>query len=175
MTTTTTRKPVSDYLTAPYPFNVVAESDGGYFVSFPDLPGCMTQVERIEDVGSIADEIRELWLETAYEQGLDIPEPASPAQYSGRFLLRLPRSLHRTLAESASREGVSLNHYATVLLARSDALSTQERRLDQNHASPQVRPNPEVSAAESPSASASRSRSTRSQGRSIRPTTPAAD
>lgn len=121
---------LSDYLAAPYPFNVVAESDGGYFVSFPDLPGCMTQVGRIEEVGPAADEIRELWIETAFEQGIDIPEPSTPAGYSGKFVLRLPRSLHRTLAGSAEREGVSLNQYATSLLAGGNALAAVERRLD---------------------------------------------
>jgi len=124
------RKTLADCLAAAYPFNVVAEASGGYFISFPDLPGCMTQVERIEEVGAAADEIRELWIETAFEQGLDIPRPSSPASYSGKFVLRLPRSLHRTLAESAEREGVSLNQYASSLLARADALASVERRLD---------------------------------------------
>lgn len=130
MTTTKGRSSLADYLATPYPFNVVAESDGGYFVSFPDLPGCMTHVERIEEIGTAADEIRELWIETAFEQGIEIPEPSYPAGYSGKFLLRLPRSLHRRLAESAEREGVSLNHYASSLLARGDALAAVERRLD---------------------------------------------
>src|SRR3712207_2112330 len=106
-------KSLADYLTAPYPFNAVADPDGGIFVSFPDLPGCMTQVELIEDVGAAAAEILKLWLETAYEQGIDIPDPSRPVQYSGKFVLRLPRSLHRSLAEAAEREGVSLNQYAT--------------------------------------------------------------
>lgn len=130
MTTIKQRRSLSDYLATAYPFNVVAESDGGYFVSFPDLPGCMTQVARIEEIGAAADEVRELWLETVYEQGQDIPEPSYRAGYSGKFVLRLPRSLHRTLAESAEREGVSLNQYATSLLARGDALAVLERRFD---------------------------------------------
>lgn len=126
---TSTRKPLADYLAAAYPFTTVADEDE-FFVSFPDLPGCMTQVERIEDVGAAAAEIRKLWLETAYEQGLDIPEPSEPSDYSGKFVLRLPRSLHRSLAESAAQEGVSLNQYASTILAAGDAMAAVRRRLD---------------------------------------------
>ena len=127
---TTKCKTLTDYLSAAYPFSTVADDDAGFFVSYPDLPGCMTQVERIEDVGAMAAEILKLWLETAYEQGLEIPEPSAPSAYSGKFVLRLPRSLHRSLAEAAEQEGVSLNHYVTTLLAAGDALATVRRRLD---------------------------------------------
>jgi predicted RNase H-like HicB family nuclease len=123
-------RPLDDYLALPYPFTVLPDEAGGYFIEFPDLPGCMTQVDRAEEIGPMADEIRALWLETTFEQGLDIPPPSYPAEYSGRFVLRLPRSLHRTLAEAAAREGVSLNQYAVVLLARNDAVARIERRVD---------------------------------------------
>ena len=124
------RKPLSDYLALDYPYTVVADPDGGFFVSFPDLPGCMTQVERPEAIGPMADEIRALWIETEYERGGDIPLPSGPAEYSGKFVLRLPRSLHRSLAESAQREGVSLNQYVSTLLARGDAQARIDARID---------------------------------------------
>ncbi len=72
------RKPLADYLTIPYPFSVEADPDGGFFVAFPALPGCMTQVERAEEIGPAANEIGVLWLETAYAQGLEVPAPAMP-------------------------------------------------------------------------------------------------
>lgn len=125
-----THRPLTEYLAIHYPFNVVADPDGGCFASFPDRPGCMTQVERLDDVGPMADEIRRLWTETEYERGADIPLPSQPVEYSGKFVLRTPRSLHRALAQAAEREGVSLNQYATTLLARGDALAQIERRLD---------------------------------------------
>lgn len=37
--------------------------------------------------------------------------------FSGRFNLRLPKSLHRNLALTARAEGVSLNQLATALIA----------------------------------------------------------
>ena len=38
---------------------------GGYVIRYPDLPGCMTQVEDEAEIPSMADEIREPWLESA--------------------------------------------------------------------------------------------------------------
>ncbi len=42
---------LAEYLALQYPFNVIAEPEGGYVIVFPDLPGCMTQVETLEDIG----------------------------------------------------------------------------------------------------------------------------
>lgn len=53
------------------------------------------------------------------EAGRPAPAPgADPLEaYSGKWVLRAPRSRHRTLAERAKREGVSLNMLAVTLLA----------------------------------------------------------
>ena len=124
------RKSLDDYLALEYPFHVIADPDGGYVVIFPDLPGCLTQADSYEEIVEMAQDVRTLWIETAYDQGLDIPLPSYPEEYSGKFNVRLPRSLHRMLAESAAQEGVSLNQYVTMLLARRDAQERVERRLE---------------------------------------------
>src|SRR5688500_8693187 len=121
MDTTAARKPLDFYLELDYGLVVTPDPDGGYVVVFPDLPGCMTQVEELAEVGAMADEIRTLWIETEYERGREIPLPAYPEEYSGKFNLRLPRALHRALAEGAARDGVSLNHHVSTVLARGDA------------------------------------------------------
>lgn len=72
----TDRKPLSYYLGLKYPFDVVAEPEGGYVILFPDLPGCMTQVESFAEVGPMAEEARNLWIETAYDHGITIPQPS---------------------------------------------------------------------------------------------------
>ena len=56
------------------------------------------------------------------EEGVSIPMPDSLEDYSGQFKLRLPRSLHRALAEHSQREGISMNQYCVYLLAKNDAL-----------------------------------------------------
>ncbi len=50
-----------------------------------------------------------------------INESDSLEDYSGQFKLRLPRSLHRLLAEHSKREGISMNQYCVYLLSRNDA------------------------------------------------------
>lgn len=112
-----------------YPYRVEPDEDGGYVIVFPDLPGCMTQVEDAAEIGPAAKEIRELWLETAQAHGMTIPPPTPSSSYSGKFVVRVPRTLHRDLAESAAREHVSLNQYVATLLAHRDALARVERRL----------------------------------------------
>jgi antitoxin HicB len=124
------RKSLEEYLALQYPFNVIADPDGGYVIVFPDLPGCMTQVERVDEIPVMAEDVRRLWIETVYEDGDEVPLPSYPEEYSGKFNLRVPRSLHRSLVEGAAREGVSLNQYVVALLERRDAEARVERQLN---------------------------------------------
>lgn len=52
------------------------------------------------------------------EEGGKIHEPDSLEDYSGQFKLRIPRSLHRSLAEHSKREGISMNQYCMYLLSK---------------------------------------------------------
>jgi len=115
------KRPLSYYLGLAYPFRVEADPDGGYVISFPDLPGCLTQAETIAEIGLRAEEARTLWIETEYEAGEDIPPPSRAPKHSGRFNLRLAKSLHARLVESAEREGVSLNQYVVTLLSAAES------------------------------------------------------
>jgi len=128
----TTSRPTTleGYLALSYPFHVIADPDGGYVATFPDLPGCATQVETLEELPAMVDDVRRLWIETAFDHGMEIPLPTYPEEYSGKFNLRLPRSLHRSLAEEAERQGVSLNQHVVALLAERNAQAQIERRLD---------------------------------------------
>ena len=55
-----------------------------------------------------------------YEGGfvIAIREPHELDSYSGQFKLRIPKSLHRRLAEQARQEGISMNQYCVYLLSR---------------------------------------------------------
>ena len=124
------RKPLEEHLAHSYSFDVIADPDGGYVIRFPDLPGCMTQVEDAAEIPAMAEEARTLWIETEYDLGHDIPLPSYSEEYSGKFNVRLPRWLHRSLAKAASRNNVSLNHYVSNLLARGDAQAQIEEKLE---------------------------------------------
>lgn len=123
-------KDLDYYLALEYPYTVVPD-DGSFFVQYLDLPGCMTQVEDAADIPAMALEIKELWLETALEEGFDIPEPVT-AEYSGKFVVRLPKSLHQSLAHRAGQEGMSLNSYVVHLLGeRAAAIAIQQQLAEQ--------------------------------------------
>jgi len=49
---------------------------------------------------------------------MPVPEPQADEEYSGRFMVRVPRSLHRQLVQTADRQGVSLNAYCMAVLAQ---------------------------------------------------------
>lgn len=123
---------MEEYLALEYPFNVIADPDaGGWVIVFPDLPGCMTQIDSLDELPHMVEEVRTLWIESAYEHDFDVPLPSYPPEYSGKFNVRLPRALHQRLAESAEREGVSLNQYVVMLLAENDAYKRVEQRVDE--------------------------------------------
>ena len=61
-------------------------------------------------------EDKEKWI-TAFRESLE--------DYSGQFKLRIPRSLHRSLAEHSKREGISMNQYCVYLLSRNDAIHSK--------------------------------------------------
>jgi predicted HicB family RNase H-like nuclease len=61
------------------------------------------------------------------EQGLEIPEPFAESEYSGQFKLRIPKALHRSLAQHSKEQGVSMNQYCLYLLTKNDAEGNHTR------------------------------------------------
>ena len=117
-------KTIADYLSLPYRMEIVPDTEeGGYAVSFPELPGCITCGDTLEQAIRNAEDAKQAWLEAALEEGLEIAEPESLDDYSGQFKLRIPKSLHKSLAEHSKREGISMNQYCLYLLSKNDALS----------------------------------------------------
>lgn len=112
------KQPLKYYLSLRYPVTLYPDPKGGYVAQIKDLPGCLTQGETLDETIANINEARELWIETAYESGDDIPLPSSEESYNGKLLLRMPKSLHRRLAEEAERENVSLNQYIVFLLSK---------------------------------------------------------
>lgn len=110
-------KTLEDYLNASYPYIVYPAEEGGYVGEVEELPGCMTQAETLGELSERIENARHAWIQLAYENGMEIPLPRLEQEYSGKFVIRLPRYLHRQLAEKAEREGVSLNQFVVTLLS----------------------------------------------------------
>jgi antitoxin HicB len=122
------RKELEYYLNLRYPVTVHPDPESGFVAEIEELPGCMTQAETLEEVFKAIEEARQLWIKTAYDEGQDIPLPRDMTKYTGKFLVRIPRGLHRDLVRAAKLEGVSLNQYVTSLLASGvsrDIMGTQ--------------------------------------------------
>jgi len=111
-------KTIDYYMNLPYTIELQQDPDEGWFVRVKELRGCMSQGDTAEEAVTMIQEALLLWLEVALEDGLSIPEPRPTQDYSGKFVVRVPRSLHRDLVETASGEGVSLNQFINVALAR---------------------------------------------------------
>jgi len=128
-------KDLSYYMSLNYELNVhemPENQGGGVFIEIPQLGKLSfcawgkTFEEARLNLDVIKEETIKEWLET----GLPIPEPADQEvkeSYSGKFVLRLPKSLHQGLSVRAKDEGVSLNTLVTTMLTSS--LTQQHVRL----------------------------------------------
>ena len=110
-----------EYMKLPYTRMIQEMNDesGHYFYGrIMELDGCQSTGDTLEELYTNLNEALEGYIETKLENNLEIPSPASQEDYSGKFVVRLPKSLHMRLALEAEREGVSLNQYTLYKLAR---------------------------------------------------------
>lgn len=110
-------KNLEHYLTLKYPIELVEDEDGRFVASIPDLPGCASFGDSPNEAIEGLRVTKELWVKGRLENGLEVPEPTELEDFSGKFVLRIPRSLHKSLDFEASSQGVSLNHYVSHLLS----------------------------------------------------------
>ena len=114
---------VKEYMELPYHIiiqHLNDESGSYYFATVKEFDGCMSHGKNYNEAFKNIQEAMEGWIETKLENGFPVPGPIQDGQYSGKFVLRIPKSLHAHLAMKAEQEGVSLNQYALYRLAESD-------------------------------------------------------
>jgi antitoxin HicB len=91
---------------------------GGFLAEIPDLPGCIADGETVAEAMDNLKDALAAWTATARELDRQIPDPSTARErYSGKWVQRVPKSLHAKLVTEAKREGVSLNTLATAFLA----------------------------------------------------------
>jgi len=127
MTTATIKKIKA--VKPPYPFEAYShiisqlpKEDGeGFLISFPDLPGCMSDGTTEAEAVANGKDAFKAWVSARRDAGKVIPEPFyrpdTVPEVSGKFVTRLPKSVHAKLAERAKAEGVSLNTLVLALVA----------------------------------------------------------
>ncbi len=69
-------KTLEYYVALPYTIEIIPDTEeGGWVMRIKELPGCMTQADRWDEVLPMIEEAKRLWLEVALEYGHHIPEP----------------------------------------------------------------------------------------------------
>lgn len=106
-------KSVEDYLDLPYTIEFVrrylrTQSSLSGLPPCASLRGCMTEADSFDEAAMHIRDAMRIWIEDALEAGDAVPEPRGEEALSGKFSVRLPKSLHRNLVHQAEREGVTL-------------------------------------------------------------------
>ena len=100
-------KDLNYYMGLKYKIEIIEDKEeGGFAFSCPELRGCLTCAETIQEGIDMIMDAKKSWFIACLEDGTPIPEPVDINEYSGQFKLRLPKSLHRTLAERSRQEGI---------------------------------------------------------------------
>ncbi len=107
------------YLKLPYTTVVRQDDDGDFVARIEELPGCIAHGASPKEAFDNVQDVKKAWLEESINADLPIPEPAEAEARlpSGKWVQRVPRTLHRKLVRCAAREGVSLNQWVVSVLA----------------------------------------------------------
>ncbi|GAB0057132.1 hypothetical protein SIID45300_01453 [Candidatus Magnetaquicoccaceae bacterium FCR-1] len=116
---------------ADYPFEIrplTPDEGSGYLISFTDFNECISDGESVEEAIENGLDALKGMIGTLEELGMPVPAPMSGG-YSGKFVARVPKTLHARLVSRARREGVSLNALVTALLAEGIGAGKQDGAL----------------------------------------------
>src|SRR5437868_10816695 len=107
---TTTNRNLDQYQFTVRPLS--KEEGGGYLVEYPDISGCMSDGETIEEAIANGREALRDCIEVFSESGRKIPKPGIEA---AQWRQRVPRTLYSKLTRQAANEGVSINSFVTAV------------------------------------------------------------
>ena len=114
-------KKIDEYMKMPYNFIIQPINDESgyyYYARVLEFDGCQSTGETFEEAYKNIQEAMEGWIEAKLEGGFEIPKPLKKEKFSGKFVIRIPKSLHYRLSVEAKEEDVSLNQYILYKLSR---------------------------------------------------------
>lgn len=131
------KKDLKYYLNLNYPIEIIKipeDEGGGYSACIPLLgrSAFISDGETIEEALKNLDIIKEENFLRMLEKGIPIPEPQEQKEeeYSGKFMVRVPKELHRELVRNSNKNGISLNQYVQYVITKGMSLSTFEEIID---------------------------------------------
>jgi predicted RNase H-like HicB family nuclease len=122
-----------DYMKEPYSRVVIPDLETGTFTALiSEFPGCIAQGASLEEAYTKLEAVAVSWIQAALDLGQTIPSPASEATYSGKVLLRLPKSLHKQTTQMAEIDGCSLNQYIVAAIAQKVGQTVATREISKS-------------------------------------------
>ena len=107
-----------------YKIEILPEEDNdGFALHCPELKGCITCADTLEEGLRMIEDAKKSWFTACIKNNISIPEQNDCSAYSGQFKLRIPKSLHKSLAERSKQEGVSMNQFCMYLLSSGMGMS----------------------------------------------------
>lgn len=125
------RAAVAEYLARPYSRILIPQEDGRFSAEVLEFPGCFAEGADPKAAYANLEVAAESWLLACLANGTPVPPPLTNYEVSGRFALRLPRSLYLRASKAAAREGISLNQYVTTAVAEKLGAHDATRKLDE--------------------------------------------
>ncbi len=104
-----------------YPFEIrplSQEEGGGFLISYPDFAECISDGETVEDALKNGQDALRATIAALEAKALPVPVANSGGIASGKFVARVPKTIHAQLTTRARTEGVSLNTLVVTFLAQ---------------------------------------------------------
>lgn len=111
---------VQEYMQLPYTTVLKRDEDGDVVARILELKGCLAHGEDEAEALVNLKSMMSMWIESALEDGRDVPQPAKEEESTanGKLLVRTSRSVHIACIKAAAEDGVSLNQWAVTALSR---------------------------------------------------------
>jgi len=94
------------------------EEGGGYLVSFTDFAECISDGETVDEAIANGRDAMQATNAALKSKNLPVPAPNSGGVASGKFVARVPKTVHAQLTTRARAEGVSLNALVLTFIAQ---------------------------------------------------------
>ncbi len=106
---------------ADYPFEIrplSTDEGGGFLIAYPDFSDCISDGGTVDEALKHGQEALQATIATLQAKSLPVPAPNSGGVASGKFVARVPKTIHAQLSTRAKAEGVSLNTLVLTFIAQ---------------------------------------------------------